>query len=420
VEGFPVLFPQERTPLGRWTGSGGRILAGLSSFGFGGTNAHVILEEGEALDPDGNSLVGLAPKREEIYDLKAFPWSIPESGKSASAVLYEVEWEADVKAGPALAGPLLLLDMPRDVKLPESGGAELVLVPHKAGASYNGSRVTSAVDLENVNSIVQLLTSRRSATVVFGGLLGAPTGQGRLLNLVQALLKVDKELRPARVLVLTQGTQGVEGGPRTEVEARQGWVSGFVKTVHVEHAELGLQHVDLQAEGSSLGNVLASVVSGAVSLSLMDVEQVVREKTVYVPRLVESVVKPSGTAKASVRADATYLITGGFGALGLVFAARLIEEGARNVVLLSRSGASTDSAQAALQQLQATGARVEAIKCDVSDSKSVRAMLSSVSKSWPPVRGVLHSAGVLDDATIENQSLERFERVFSPKVRVAL
>jgi myxalamid-type polyketide synthase MxaE and MxaD len=117
-----------------------------------------------------------------------------------------------------------------------------------------------------------------------------------------------------------------------------------------------------------------------------------------------------------VREDATYLITGGFGALGLVFAARLIEEGARNVVLLSRGGASSESAQAELKKLQEMGARVEAIKCDVSDGKSVRAMLATVGKSWPPVRGVLHSAGVLDDATIENQSLERFERVWTGKV----
>jgi hypothetical protein len=203
-----------------------------------------------------------------------------------------------------------------------------------------------------------------------------------------------------------------------EAEARQGWVSGFVKTVHVEHAELGVQHVDLHGEGASLGGVLSSLVTGAVSLSAVDVEQVVHEQTVYVPRLVASGVKPSAAAKAPVRADATYLITGGFGALGLVFAARLIEEGARNVVLLSRSGANSESAQAELKKLQATGARVEALKCDVSDVRSVRAMLSSLGKSWPPVRGMLHSAGVLDDATIENQSLERFERVFSSKVRV--
>ena len=117
-----------------------------------------------------------------------------------------------------------------------------------------------------------------------------------------------------------------------------------------------------------------------------------------------------------LRADATYLITGGFGALGLVFAARLIEEGARNVVLLSRSGAGSASAEAELAKLRGSGARVEAVKCDVSDARSVRAMLSSVGKSLPPVRGVLHSAGVLDDATIENQSVDRFERVFGAKV----
>ena len=43
-------------------------------------------------------------------------------------------------------------------------------------------------------------------------------------------------------------------------------------------------------------------------------------------------------------------------------------------------------------------------------------MLTSVRETMPPIRGILHSAGVLDDATIENQSIERFEKVFLPKV----
>ncbi|MBM4057354.1 MAG: acyltransferase domain-containing protein, partial [Planctomycetes bacterium] len=47
VDGFPVVFPHERMALGKWTGGGGKVLAGLSSFGFGGTNAHVVLEEAD-------------------------------------------------------------------------------------------------------------------------------------------------------------------------------------------------------------------------------------------------------------------------------------------------------------------------------------------------------------------------------------
>jgi NADPH:quinone reductase-like Zn-dependent oxidoreductase len=124
---------------------------------------------------------------------------------------------------------------------------------------------------------------------------------------------------------------------------------------------------------------------------------------------------PSSLGPA-LRADATYIITGGLGALGLVFARALVEEGARHVVLVSRRGEAAAAGLADVQRLQESAARVEVVQCDVSDLGSVRAMLSAVGQSMPAVRGVLHCAGVLDDAMLENQTVERFERVVAGKV----
>ena len=204
--------------------------------------------------------------------------------------------------------------------------------------------------------------------------------------------------------------------PSSEASARQAWVSGFVKTLGIEHVELGVRHVDVGAGEEAVLDGLCRLLEGSVALPEKEAEVALRGARLYVPRLTESKASVSAPGKMGVVPDATYVVTGGLGALGLVFAERLIEEGAENVVLLSRSGAPAPGAEAALEKLRSSKARVEVLKCDVSQQESVRKMFKSVGKSLPPVRGVIHSAGVLDDATVENQSLEKFERVFSSKV----
>ena len=107
--------------------------------------------------------------------------------------------------------------------------------------------------------------------------------------------------------------------------------------------------------------------------------------------------------------------SGGLGALGLLFAKQLTSSGAKHLVLLSRSSPKPE-VEEQLNELRSSGCDVKAIQCDVSKKEDVETMLTSVRETMPPIRGILHSAGVLDDATIENQSIERFEKVFLPKV----
>jgi NADPH:quinone reductase-like Zn-dependent oxidoreductase/acyl carrier protein len=121
---------------------------------------------------------------------------------------------------------------------------------------------------------------------------------------------------------------------------------------------------------------------------------------------------------AAVRADATYLITGGLGGLGLVIAERLVAMGARHLVLMGRSGASR-SASEAIARIAARGARVTIARGDVAIEADVARVLSEIASSGAPLRGVVHAAGVLEDGTIVQQSIERFERVLAPKIRGA-
>jgi acyl transferase domain-containing protein/acyl-CoA synthetase (AMP-forming)/AMP-acid ligase II/NADPH:quinone reductase-like Zn-dependent oxidoreductase/NAD(P)-dependent dehydrogenase (short-subunit alcohol dehydrogenase family)/acyl carrier protein len=115
------------------------------------------------------------------------------------------------------------------------------------------------------------------------------------------------------------------------------------------------------------------------------------------------------------RADATYLITGGHGGLGLAVARWLVEKGARHLVLLSRSGASSASEEI-VADLAAMGATVATMQADVANESDLARALSEIRDTMPPLRGVIHAAGVLDDHLLLNQDAESFRRVLAPKV----
>ena len=154
-----------------------------------------------------------------------------------------------------------------------------------------------------------------------------------------------------------------------------------------------------------------------------------RAGTLYVPRLAQL-----ATSRASfpvrLEADATYLITGGLGALGRFIAADLARRGARRIVLMSRSELPERSSWcelpddhpraqvvADLLALEDSGVRVEIAAVDVSDAEALNTWLYSERESGqPPVRGVIHAAGLVRDALVPDINLEDFDAVLEPKV----
>jgi NADPH:quinone reductase-like Zn-dependent oxidoreductase len=124
---------------------------------------------------------------------------------------------------------------------------------------------------------------------------------------------------------------------------------------------------------------------------------------------------PTSPTRLRWREDATYLVTGGLGGLGLETARWMVREGARNVVLMGRR-APQPKAKAVLNELARNGARIEIESCDVSDEAELAALLDRISKSMPPLRGIIHAAGLLDDGMLELQTWSRFVSVMAPKV----
>jgi acyl transferase domain-containing protein len=127
------------------------------------------------------------------------------------------------------------------------------------------------------------------------------------------------------------------------------------------------------------------------------------------------VVRHGRPMSLNIRQDGTYLVTGGLSGLGLEVARWLAQQGAGRLVLIGRRGAGPRSTPL-LQELGANGASIVIQSVDVSDEAELLKLLTFIRETGPPLRGVVHSAGVLDDGAMIQQNPNRFYNVFAPKV----
>ncbi|KAK8068274.1 Compactin diketide synthase [Apiospora saccharicola] len=123
---------------------------------------------------------------------------------------------------------------------------------------------------------------------------------------------------------------------------------------------------------------------------------------------------------ALLRPDATYVITGGTGGIGRSLAAWMVTQGARYIVLLGRSSASSPKVAALLKTFEGTGVCMRTIACNVGARADVdRAVEILRDWSFPQVRGVVHGALSLRDAMLVNATYDDWVGITRPKIQGA-
>ncbi len=111
----------------------------------------------------------------------------------------------------------------------------------------------------------------------------------------------------------------------------------------------------------------------------------------------------------------TYLITGGFGGIGLALARHLAAEYGARVALVSRDAAGPRRSRA-LDALRAAGAEVMAVAADVCNLDDMRRAVDEVRARFGAITGVIHAAGTIDDAPLLARTAAEAEAVLAPKV----
>jgi NAD(P)-dependent dehydrogenase (short-subunit alcohol dehydrogenase family)/acyl carrier protein len=217
-------------------------------------------------------------------------------------------------------------------------------------------------------------------------------------------------------------------GAVSEDSVAHGPLWGASRILAGEHPALHGGVLDLAAHVPCLGHRLVEVLQTAAGAE--DIVSLTAGAT-EVARLAPMERAAEGS---SLQCDpsGTYLVTGGLGALGLEVARWLVDRGARRLLLAGRRGLPPRAewagvADAALRRqidavlgLEALGVTVAAVALDVTDAAQVAATLDPSGHGMPPVRGIVHAAGVTRDAMLDNVDPAGLDAVLAPKADGAM
>lgn len=251
------------------------------------------------------------------------------------------------------------------------------------------------------------------------------TGVLSVMRLAQALSAGPSQV--PRVWLVTRGAQPVGEDPyRLSIEQAPMWGLGRVFG-HQEFATVwgGLCDLDPLENNAMQARLLVDEITAG------DAEDQVafRAGRRYVARLVEN----SGLTPpfpARMRDAGSYLVTGGLGFLGLLVARFLVEQGARDVVLMGRTPVPPRQSWEELpdsdpqrllvdqlRELESLGARIHLAAVDVGDHDQLQQWLATHrEQGLPAICGVVHVAGVVDDELLVRMDRNKFTEVMRPKL----
>lgn len=236
---------------------------------------------------------------------------------------------------------------------------------------------------------------------------------GALAYVVRALAAAERS-RPGVFWLVTRGAQSFGGGP---VAALQAPLWGIGVTLSLEHPEFRTRCLDLDPrDPKEEARTLFQEILHPDSEDRIAVRGGVRHAARFAK------LREKRQESIPIAAEASCLITGGLGGLGLCVAQWLERQGARNLVLCSRRDpAPMAGKMPLLERLTETcrrkGGDVLVCQADVSDPDDVRRLMRELEDRMPPLKGIIHAAGDLDDGVLIRQDIKGMKKVMAPKVR---
>jgi acyl transferase domain-containing protein/surfactin synthase thioesterase subunit/D-arabinose 1-dehydrogenase-like Zn-dependent alcohol dehydrogenase/acyl carrier protein len=340
---------------------------------------------------------------------------------------YQLEWPEQPRSpAPTLSGEgrwLILSDQtgvgPQLEAALHGRGRSPILIAAAVDAATLGGYLARPASWEGVVYLGGLDASSDELTPAAEVAARAQRAIVPVLALIKGLADASSS---ARLWIVTRGACPVDQQAGTACGQATLW--GLGRAAAVEHPAAWGGLVDLDPQQSA-----TDVDALVTELLAPDAEDQIafRRRRRHVARLTAAR-PPAASAPWTVSAEGAYLVTGGLGGIGLQLARWLVARGARHLILTSRHGLpdrsewQRDQANevrqriAAIAELEAQGVQVTVAAVDVADIEQMKALLAA---SAPPLRGVVHAAGVLSDGLLSHQDAARLQAVLRPKVEGA-
>jgi NAD(P)-dependent dehydrogenase (short-subunit alcohol dehydrogenase family) len=391
-----------------WPTGGPLRRAGVSSFGISGTNAHVLLEEGDPLTGPEPA----EPTTVPVVLSARTPEALPAQARALHAHLLDAP-----DLGPAdLAGPLTAVRSAFEYR------AAVVTADRQ-------TLLDSLAALGDPQAVAPAGTATGRAAD--GRVAMLFPGQGsQWAGMAHDLLEQDEvfaesmracadALDPLVDWSLLDVVRDTGTGALAGVDVVQPVLFAVMVSLARAWQACGVT-VDAVV-GHSQGEVAAACVAGA--LSLADGARVAVTRSQLLRELsgtggMVSVELPA--AELDWQPAGTVLITGASGSLGPHLARSVAARGARHIALLSRRGVQAPGMVELSAELEESGTAVTVLACDVRDTEGLRAALQSLAEDGHRVTTALHAAAHLDIAPLATTTLAEFAEVVHAKVDGAI
>lgn len=189
-------------------------------------------------------------------------------------------------------------------------------------------------------------------------------------------------------------------------------VQGIAKTMVIENPAYKYQVLHLDTKAEDAGDIIRKELC-----SSSDAAEIRYQKGKRYEKEIEEFILPvSKAGKLLIREHGTYIITGGAGGLGLIFAKHLAEKYAASVVLAGRSELKETIREKINNITKQTKGNVIYKRADVSKLEDVKRLIKEVKAEVGDINGFIHSAGIIRDSFIRYKTIEEFEQVLNAKI----
>jgi acyl transferase domain-containing protein/acyl carrier protein len=325
---------------------------------------------------------------------------VPRQQRQISADLYELQWfEEEAPAVSTAAGLWVILS-----------GDSIAAEAMKARLQAWGREVICVSDISQLEGALEAFGAHCQGVIRMASNRGADSRDAAVeaFDVVRTVRAAAAAPNSPRLWLISMGVLRLPTDTG-EIGVAQSPAWGLGRVVECEHPELRCVNVDLSStpDGTEIETLARLVCHDGPEQQLA-----LRGGKFFVARYERAPVDNS--ADPTFRSDASYMVTGGLGGIGLHVARWMVQHGARHLALIGRRPPS-DAARAEIADLESMGAVVRVFSADLAEDAQVATVVKTVRAELPPLKGVFHLAAMIDSVLLKDLEEPNLERVMRSK-----